>query len=99
MADLTSKQAIGFLESLTKKNEQSSLTGLDTIHWVKDKTVGSFCVLSEKDLLTITQTKFGEYRLWDDKASDTINIYETLVEAKDKAEIIKQARCLGISTI
>jgi hypothetical protein len=43
--------------------------------------------------LSITKTRFGEFRVWDYKTSDTITIEPTLQQAKKEARIYYQTHC------
>lgn len=76
--------ALGFENG--KLTVETKSLGLDTICWHFKKSVPMY----HGDRFEITETKWHQWRLWDAKRDTQVNIYDSLTEAKDAAELAKQ---------
>lgn len=78
-----------------KAREPMKALELDTIYWEKEMTGFEESLVS--GIYRITKTKFKEFRLVAE--NETVDIYPTLNEAKQAAEIDKQVKAFCKSQV
>ncbi|NIQ97062.1 MAG: hypothetical protein GWN87_24960 [Desulfuromonadales bacterium] len=87
-------ELMGFDTSNVQDDDEAP-TGLDTIPWTEELLGPSEFVIhgeakGNPQYFQITETRHGEFRLWNVERLETICIEPTLAEAKDAAELYKQ---------
>jgi hypothetical protein len=79
----------------TTKEKAMKALEMDTIYWEKERV--GFETIFTSGIYMITKTKFKEFRLVAE--NETVDIYPTLNEAKQAAEIDKQVKAFCRSQV